>query len=70
MLSINQIVLDGAQFPSPNDSSIIYTSIGFGQDPTSGANYIVGVEWDAVSNKTSIRTFLLKDVKFVGKIPK
>ena len=68
MLSINTKTLEGAQF-TVRDPNIIYTCIGYGQDPTSAANYVVGTIWDQSNNRTSIKTFLLKEVVFIGQLP-
>jgi hypothetical protein len=68
MLHIELDKIKGATFNSPHDPKIVYTTVGYGQNPESGADYVVGVEWDQASNRTSIRTFLFKDVKFNGNV--
>jgi hypothetical protein len=68
MLHINLAALEGQTFYTALDSSKHIECIGFGQDPTSAANYVVGATWDQASNRTVVRTFLLKDVTFIGKI--
>jgi hypothetical protein len=70
MLSINETAIVGATF-QVLDPNITYTCIGYGQDPTTGANYVVGVQYDSVNNRSIVRTFLFKDanLKFTGKTP-
>jgi len=67
MLNINTKTLEGSSF-TVRDPNITYTCIGYGQDPTSAANYVVGITWDQANNRTSIKTFLFKEVTFVGKL--
>jgi len=73
MLQIKNEIIDGASFDinGPN-GSITYTCIGHGQNPASGADYIVGATYDHVNNRTNVKTFLLREVTFKGdlfKIP-
>jgi hypothetical protein len=69
MLNINPHSIIGQSF-TVNDPNISYLCIGYGQDPTSAANYVVGECWDQPSNRTKISTFLFKQVTFVGQLPK
>jgi hypothetical protein len=69
MLSINTEAIVGQPFRSTGvDTTTEYTCIGYGQDPRSAANYVVGMWWDQPSNRTHVSTFLLKEVRFVGKL--
>lgn len=69
MLSISAASIIGQSF-TVRDPNINYLCIGYGQDPTSAANYVVGELWDQASNRTQIRTFLFKEVTFIGQLPK
>ena len=44
----------------------IYKCIGYGQNPSSGADYIVGTVSDAATGNSTIKTFLLKQVTFLS----
>lgn len=68
MLHIDPSTIIGQCFVGNMDANCQYLCIGYGQDPTSAANYVVGEHWDQASNRTSIKTFLFKEVKFIGKI--
>jgi len=68
MLHINLAALEGQSFYTAIDSNTHYECIGYGQDPTSAANYVVGSRWDQASNRCTVRTFLFKEVTFIGKI--
>jgi len=68
MLHIDPNTIIGQCFVTQIDANTQFLCIGYGQDPTSAANYVVGEHWDQASNRTSIKTFLFKEVKFMGKI--
>lgn len=69
MLNIDtkSVLVIGAGFYK-TDPHMTYICIGYGQDPTSGANYIVGKEFDSTNNRTTIKTFLFREVTFVGQL--
>lgn len=67
MLNINFSTIEGLEFTA-FDPNIHYKCIGFGQHPTEGVNYAVGAYYDSTNNRTEIKTFLLKDVKFLGNL--
>lgn len=69
MLHINSTTIEGQVFTA-NDPNTTYLCIGYGQDPTSAANYVIGECWDQTNNRTKIKTFLLKDISFIGQLPK
>ena len=69
MLHINLTALQDKIFVGTGvDTTTQWTCIGYGQDPTSAANYVVGMSWDQASNRTIIKTFLLKEVRFHGNL--
>lgn len=61
-----QTTLLREQYESPN--GVTYTCIGYGENPSTGALYVIGSVWDQTSNRTTISTHLLKEVKFIGKV--
>jgi hypothetical protein len=65
MLYIDPIVI-GQKFYK-NDPDIIYTCVGYGQDPTSAANYVIGQLWNQTDNRTKVSTHLFKEVTFMGQ---
>ena len=46
-----------------------FTCTGYGQNPDKGTTWFVGKRFDSQNNRTEVSTHLLKDVKFVGKLP-
>ncbi len=68
MLTINNKSVEGQTFTTTNltDSTTEWICLGYGQDPKSGVNYVVGTTFDSVNNRSRIVTFLLKDVSFRG----
>lgn len=70
MLSINIKSVEGQLFTTPNlpDTTTEWTCLGYGQDPKSGVNYVVGTTFDSVNNRSRIATFLIKDVSFKGQV--
>ena len=69
MLIINEATIIGQCF-TVTDPNNHYVCIGYGQDPASAANYVVGECWDQTNNRTDIKTYLFKNVTFIGKLPK
>lgn len=69
MLSINSKTIEGQKFFKNGDTAIEYTCVGYGQNPSSGAMFIVGSSWDQQNNRSRIDTFLFKEVAFVGQLP-
>jgi len=67
MLYINTKSIEGQTFYK-SDPNVSYTCIGYGQSPETGSNYVVGTSWDQASNRTTISTFLLKDITFIGQL--
>jgi hypothetical protein len=70
MLNIRIETLEGKPYISTLDqTSTEWICIGYGQDPKSGVNYVVGTQWDQVNNRSHIATHLLKDVTFKCATP-
>lgn len=57
------------QTPSMPGPVLDYICIGYGQNPDKGTCWIAGKRFDAANNRTELSTHLLKDVKFLGKLP-
>lgn len=68
MLNVDITALKGQKFFKNGDQSTEYTCIGVGQNPQSGALYVVGLIFDSANNRTEIKTELFKDVRFMGKL--
>jgi hypothetical protein len=69
MLNITIKTVENQLFTSTMDpGSSQWTCIGYGQDPKSGVNYVVGTTFDSVNNRSRMATFLIKDVTFIGPI--
>ncbi len=70
MLNINIKSVEGVIFTTPHlpDPTTEWTTLGYGQDPKSGVNYVVGTTFDSVNNRSRIATFLIKDVEFKGQL--
>lgn len=66
MLHIEPRYLIGNDFYK-TDPNRTYRCIGYGQAPDNNANYVVGTHWDQASNRTTVETFLFKEITFVGK---
>lgn len=65
MLHIDTTQLVNATYAVTSNPSETFTCIGYGQHPTTGVNYVVGVKYDSVNNRNSYPTHLLKDVVFI-----
>jgi hypothetical protein len=57
------------QTPSSPGPIVDYTCVGYGQNPDKGTPWVVGMQFDSANNRTVLSTHLLKDVKFIGKLP-
>lgn len=69
MLSIADQLIRGQHFySSSNTNNTEYTCIGFGQNPASGVDYVIGMDFDSTNNRTIISTHLLKNVTFKGNL--
>jgi len=70
MLNITIKTVEGGIFTTPglSDTTTEWTCIGYGQDPKSGVNYVVGTTWSQINNHSRLATFLIKDVVFKGQI--
>lgn len=68
MLNIQEKSIIGAEFYTKLDSNTIYTCIGYGQNPSSGAMFFIGTVWDSTNNRSRVDSFLLKDVTFKGNL--
>lgn len=44
-------------------SNIVYTCIGFGQDPNNGSNYLIGISKDG----KTIASALFRDIQFLSE---
>jgi hypothetical protein len=64
---INPKSILGATF-QPALGTDSYVCIGYGQSPSSPP-YIIGMWFDRTNNRTEVKSFLLKDIKFMGKLP-
>lgn len=64
MIHINESAIIGQKFNSL-DPAIEYTCIGYAQNDTF---VIVGAQFDSVNNRTTLRTFKMSDVKFMGQL--
>lgn len=69
MFELNNKSIVGQQFHKTADPNVVFTCIGYGQHPTTGAMFFAGTSWDQQNNRSKVDTFLLKDVTFVGKLP-
>jgi hypothetical protein len=67
MLNINPKFYEGREFIKA-DPNIHYTCIGVGQAPDSGANYALGVHYDAPNNRSEVKTFLFREITFIGDL--
>lgn len=69
MLNINTNGLENKKFSrySAGASSEILTCIGVGQGPD-GANYVVGIGFDATRQVSFVRTELFKNIEFIGDL--
>lgn len=65
MINIDTTTLINATYAITNNPNDFFTCIGYGQHPTTGVNYIVGLKFDSVNNRNSYPTHLLKDVVFI-----
>jgi hypothetical protein len=72
MLNINSNYIVGATFNVHGvyeiDPNTVWICIGYGQDPKSATNYIVGITHNTSNDSTTIKTHLLKDVVFSGHL--
>lgn len=68
MLNVNTKFLEGKKFFVPGGTQDRFICIGVGQNPDSGAVYVVGASYDATRNVSVIRTELFKSVEFDGDI--
>ena len=69
MLDIDAKLIRGQHFYSTTSTNTTqYICIGVGQNPASGVDYIVGMEFDSTNNRTLIHTHLLKNVTFKGNL--
>jgi hypothetical protein len=68
MLYLDEIIFKSATFTTKQSPGDTYFFTGYGQDPTTGVNYIGGMKYDSVNNRTIVSTHLLKDILFVGNL--
>lgn len=62
MININSKAIEGLKFTAL-DPNTEYTCVGYASNETF---LIVGAHWDQASNRTTLKTFKLQDVKFMG----
>lgn len=69
MLNISLKTMERQLFTAASDpGNLEWTCVGYGQDPKSGVNYIVGTTFDSTNNRSRLNTFLIKDVTFKGPV--
>ena len=66
MLHLYDKNIIGAAFEDLRGKS--YICLGYGVSPGTSAVFFVGMEFDALSNRTIISTHLAREVKFLGKM--
>lgn len=66
MLHIDMEKLKGKTYT--NKDNVTFICVGYGQNPSTGANYVVGANYDATTQKSIVATDLFRDVKFDGEI--
>lgn len=67
MLTVNLDSVYGKVFFKKGDDNTEYVCIGIGQNPN-GTVFVVGTVHDSVSNRTEIKTELIRDAVFKGAV--
>ena len=61
MIDIKTEVLNGKEFETGNGTTWICIGV-------SHPYYVVGIQWDQASNRTTVKTFKFDDIKFKGQL--